>query len=563
MPLTPIIELDELFSQAGQATYQKGVLLFKTKKVSHLQRQGDVITATVQGSEFYQVKIILKPELRCECTCPAAEYMDVCKHAVAVGISLCSSQINDETPAEKENSDEQRLLGYFNERSKEELITFFMQQLERDETLRNQWLMKATLAQKNTSLEELKKLVAKALPEDALYSWQEVKHYFQLAEPQLDNLWQAMTQLSVEEQWRLTLHILKRLNDVLAQIDDSGGFRFEIEGQIYQNMAELFEQLSWSTEAKAKWLFDHMDQRKYDIFPDVLEHFKIHGEVETCLLLRCREALERIEKSSPSDNDRRWRIRVYAEPLLTAARANGNWREEERLLAMQATSSRDYLSLAQLCLDHHEELDAEDWLRKAKKNATEYELHECTRQEIRIRIALGENVQAWRLGWQLFEETHTFRDYKALLALHDELGKPEPDLLKKVEQVFANPQNQWQSDAQIEFYLSINDLIKAKQCAANGKITYPLLLRLAEMLIVNEPSESLSLYVRVIRKKLEYSDNRVYDEVIKLLQRLQKQLQTHNHSLEAFAGAVSELAKEFRRKRNLLALFNQHFPQYL
>ncbi len=63
MPSTPIIDLDELVSQAGQATYQKGVLLFKTKKVSHLQRQGDVITATVQGSEFYQVKIILKPEL--------------------------------------------------------------------------------------------------------------------------------------------------------------------------------------------------------------------------------------------------------------------------------------------------------------------------------------------------------------------------------------------------------------------------------------------------------------------------------------------------------------------
>ena len=438
-----------------------------------------------------------------------------------------------------------------------------MQQLERDETLRNQWLMKATLAQKNTSLAELKKLVAKALPEDALYSWQEVKHYFQLAEPLVDNLWQAMVQLSVEEQWRLTLHILKRLNDVVAQIDDSGGFRFEIEGQIYLNMAELFEQLSWSTEEKAKWLFDHIDQRKYDIFPDVLEHFKIHGEVETCLLLRCRQALERIEKSSLSDNDRRRRIRVYAEPLLTAARANGNWREEESLLAMQATSSRDYLSLAQLCLDHHEELDAEDWLRKAKKSATEYELHECTRQEIRIRIALGENAQAWCLGWMLFEETHTFRDYQELLTLHDELGKPEPDLLRKVEQVFANPQNQWQSDAQIEFYLSINDLIKAKQCAANGKITYPLLLRLAEMLIAKEPAESLSLYVRVIRKKLEYSDNRVYDEVIKLLQRLQKQLQTHNHSLAAFAGAVSELAKEFRRKRNLLALFNQHFPQYL
>ena len=559
--MTFIDYFDVLVNHAGQATFQKGARLFKEKKVSHLQRQGDVVTATVKGSELYRVKIILKPELRCDCTCPAAEYMDVCKHAVAVGISLFSSQVNDEPPAE--NSDEQILLRYFNERSKDELITLFMQQLERDEELRNQWLMKATLAQKSTSLTDLKKLVTKALPAHAVYGWQEVKHYFRLADQQMDNLWQAMTQLPTEEQWHLTLHILKRLNKVLEQIDDSGGFRFEIEGQIYQNMAELFDLLSWSAEEKSKWLFDHMDQRELDVFPNVFEHFNISGDVEISLLQRCREALENIEQSGSSANDRKWQIRVYSEPLLTSARANGNWREEERLLAMQATSSRDYLSLAQLCLDHHEEFDAEDWLLKAKKNASEFELQECTRKEIRIRIALGENSQAWRLGWQLFEKTHTFRDYKELLALHDELGKPEPDLLEKVEQVFANPQTQWQVDAQIEFYLSINHLAKAKQCAAKGTITYSLLLRLADALVANDPAESLSLYVRVIRKKLEYSDNRIYEEVIKLLQRLQKQLQTHKHSLEAFSGAVAELAKEHRRKRNLLALFNQRFPQYL
>lgn len=560
--MTFIDYFDVLVNHAGQATFQKGARLFKEKKVSHLQRQGDVVTAIVKGSELYHVKIILKPELRCDCTCPAAEYMDVCKHAVAVGISLFSAQINDDAPIEN-NSDEQILLRYFNERSKDELITLFMQQLERDEELRDQWRMKATLAQKSTSLTDLKKLVTKALPAHAVYGWQEVKHYFRLADQQMDNLWQAMTQLPTEEQWHLTLHILKRLNKVLEQIDDSGGFRFEIEGQIYQNMAELFDLLSWSAEEKSKWLFDHMDQRELDVFPDVFEHFNISGDVEISLLQRCREALENIEQSGSSASDRKWQIRVYSEPLLTSARANGNWREEERLLAMQATSSRDYLSLAQLCLDNHEEFDAEDWLLKAKKNASEFELQECARKEIRIRIALGENSQAWRLGWQLFEKTHTFRDYKELLALHDELGKPEPDLLEKVEQVFANPQTQWQVDAQIEFYLSINHLAKAKQCAAKGTITYSLLLRLADALVANEPAESLSLYVRVIRKKLEYSDNRIYEEVIKLLQRLQKQLQTHKHSLEAFSGAVAELAKEHRRKRNLLALFNQRFPQYL
>ncbi len=555
----PLIDIEELLLTAGPQTFQKGVLLFQKNKVSNIKMKGNTATATVQGSLSYQVKMTIQPELTCQCTCPAAEYMTVCKHAVAVGLSL-NGPLAD---VEDETRDEQVLRRYFSEKSAPELVELLLQSLESDELQWRNWLLKAKLSQNDMSLAELKKLVTKALPVRDIWGWSEVSSYFSAAEKQIDSLWNAMVSLPIESQWQLTEHVLMRLNKVLERIDDSGDYRFGIEGQISEKMPELFELLSWPAEKKAQWLFEHLNQREYDVFPDINANFTVTGEVEACLLKMCRSTLEEMADELKSGKDRTdiaRRMRVYAQPLLKAARAINNWREEERLLAMQAYQCRDYLALAQLCLDHQEELDAEDWLLRAKKVATQYEKQNCANIDIKVRIALGETAQAWKLGWQLFENARSFRAFQELQELHDELGQPEPELLTKVEQLFANPKNQHQRDAQCEFYLSIGKPDAAKQCVKEGLISIELLLKVADAIVATAPSESLAIYLQVARKMLEISDNKIYQRVTDLLLHLQKQLKRQQHPLGDFEAAVGELAMEFRRKRNFTALLNKHFP---
>jgi len=78
--------------------------------------------------------------------------------------------------------------------------------------------------------------------------------------------------------------------------------------------------------------------------------------------------------------------------------------------------------------------------------------------------------------------------------------------------------------------------------------------------VATDPAASLALYLRVIRKMLEQSDNRIYQQVIQLLQQLQRQLTQHQLPLAEFEQAVNALAIEFRRKRNFTALISKHFP---
>jgi uncharacterized Zn finger protein len=557
----PLIDIEALLLAAGPQTFQKGFVLFQQSHVSNVKIKDNIATASVKGISTYQVKMTMQPELQCHCTCPAAEYMPVCKHAVAVALSLNGQPVD----VEDETSDEQVLRRYFSEKSAEELIELLLQAIERDEQQWRSWLLKAKLSQSDISLAELKKMVTKALPARDIYNWNEVSRYFSVAEQQIDSLWEAMANLPVESQWQLTEHVLIRLNKVLERIDDSGGFRFGIEGQINEKMPELFERLSWPAEQKAKWLFDHLYQTEYDVFPDINEHFSISGDVETCLLAMCRNFLDEMASELTTGKERTdiaWRMRVYAKPLLKVAKAASNWREEEQLLAILAHQCRDYLALAQLCLDHHEELDAEDWLLRAKKIASAYEQQSCVKMDIRIRIALGETVQAWKLGWQLFERAASFHAFQKLQKLHDELGQPEAEFLHKVEQQFANPRNQQQRDAQCEFYLSIGNANAAKQCATVGAISSPLLLKVADAIVSTEPTQSLSIYQQVISNMLGQSDNKIYRQVIDLLLHLQRQLQHHQHPLDIFEAAVGALAVEQRRKRNFIALIHKHFPSY-
>jgi len=63
----------------------------------------------------------------------------------------------------------------------------------------------------------------------------------------------------------------------------------------------------------------------------------------------------------------------------------------------------------------------------------------CANMDIKVRIALGETTQAWKLGWQLFEHERSFRAFQELQELHDELGQPEPELLIKLNSFLLTP----------------------------------------------------------------------------------------------------------------------------
>src|SRR5687767_444627 len=72
---------------AGGVSFERGEDYFLDGQVKALAEHGRTITAKVQGTRPYQVKLWIEDEdLEYLCTCPMGADGDFCKHCVAVGL---------------------------------------------------------------------------------------------------------------------------------------------------------------------------------------------------------------------------------------------------------------------------------------------------------------------------------------------------------------------------------------------------------------------------------------------------------------------------------------------
>ncbi|MEX0803855.1 MAG: SWIM zinc finger family protein [Candidatus Binatia bacterium] len=73
---------------AGAVSFERGEDYFANNHVERLNEQNGVITARVQGTQPYRVKLWLdKKDLDYSCNCPVGADGEFCKHCVAVGLS--------------------------------------------------------------------------------------------------------------------------------------------------------------------------------------------------------------------------------------------------------------------------------------------------------------------------------------------------------------------------------------------------------------------------------------------------------------------------------------------
>ena len=224
----------------------------------------------------------------------------------------------------------QRLHDFFIHQEKEVLIALLLEELGRDEHRWQHWLQRAERSGQPVTQASLVKQINEALPKQSLWEWREVADYFDEAENQFEAIWEVLESLSVEAQWALVEHALSRLNQVLEQIDDSGGHRFGIEGQLTSRLPTLFRQLPWSEQQQADWLFEHLVERPLDVFPSLSDF----GDAchNPSLLVLCEQALAR-PQASDDDREHRW------QRLNSLAREHKRKRNFIRLVDSQFPSS--------------------------------------------------------------------------------------------------------------------------------------------------------------------------------------------------------------------------------
>ncbi|MEH6453081.1 MAG: SWIM zinc finger family protein [Psychromonas sp.] len=578
-----MFDLNEIKLRASSKSYQLGELLYHADKVSHLSLTDNKVTAIVAGEYDYQVSLLTSDGIAGElpqgetliasCSCPASTYQDICKHMVAVALLVENSAkevLLTKSVSVQHDDISAQLKNWFQQKSSVELTEIILDYIEQSENEESRWQLAMRNDQGDLSVAEISKLITKALPAKQVWEWHKVDAYFQHANEMFDEILIAVDKLSLDAQWKLILKLYQRLNKVLEQVDDSGGFRFYIEGQLRDKITTLFNQLGWSDNKKAQWIFSHFETYQYDVFPSVPEDFSLSDDVEALFCASCEAEIEKRMQSSLdlSDRSQKWSIKRLSTPLIEQAKLRGDWQRQCQLMKRVAYNHIDFLAISQICLDNDDQLEAEYYLQQAYQRAnSNYETAQCQTHEVKVRIALSENKQAWQLSWQMFTDAPSFRTFKKLTQLEQQIGVVDAEFIRKVEPILANCYGENRrglsanADALFDFYLDQNELSKARQWVLTHKANSVSLLKLANLIVVSHSQESVDLYYRVLNGIINQAKNSAYQEATDLLLRLEKGFSERDQAHAILYRMIADLIKKQKAKRNLMKLLKVHFAQ--
>lgn len=102
-PVAHVLHLAQLRELADGKSYARGERYHQEGRVSDLVRDGKTITATVNGSAPYAVRLwVTGDRIAYTCNCPVGEEGRFCKHCVAVALSLTDKRASRQAAIDDE-----------------------------------------------------------------------------------------------------------------------------------------------------------------------------------------------------------------------------------------------------------------------------------------------------------------------------------------------------------------------------------------------------------------------------------------------------------------------------
>lgn len=322
------MDLNSLQAQAGETTYQRGSALARAGDVTIIRtsKQGDrqAVAAQVLGTHRYTVELTFENGklVAAACSCPAFDYQTVCKHCVATAIAADSPEpTRGEANGKlsRHEQEEARLKTHLLAMDKGELTDLLLSYIASDRTDWKNWLLKAELSAQPADKKALKKLITKAFPKRHLWDYAKVDRYFRQAEAVFTVFTDQLPSLEAEDALDLLLRAIERLNTVLMEgIDDSGGFRLELEANLCGALVAQFRRLDWSDRQRAEWLVEQLCQSR-DVFPSIPTAFDLTPAEHQSLLDCCQVRLDSLPDVRKSNNATRRQIDALSRVLAQGA----------------------------------------------------------------------------------------------------------------------------------------------------------------------------------------------------------------------------------------------------
>jgi uncharacterized Zn finger protein len=577
-PFAPFLDQRALRRMAGPASFERGEDYFVSGQVKAIAEEEGTITAKVQGTQPYRVKLwIEKGDLEYSCTCPVGADGEFCKHCVAVGLTwlesseLKTSEKDKSVPGVTMDDVRAHLLG----QDKSALVDMLVEHSMEDDRLRQRLSMKAAKkSSKALDLATFRRSIDDAVESDGFVDYRSAYQYARGIEEVIDSVEDLLKEGFAMEVIELAEYALEAVEEAMGSVDDSNGEMGSVLERLQDLHHRTCKKAKPDPEALARRLFEWELRTDYDTFYGAAETYAgILGE-KGLGVYRMLAGAEwaKVPALGPGRDDpekygKRFRITHIMETLA---------RQTRDVDAVVAVKKRDlsfaynYLQIAETYKTARQHDLALEWAERGVKafpKRTDSRLREFLAEEYHRR---KRHDEAMALVWAEFTESPSFEQYRKLKAHAERIGQWESWRDKALEYLRsqiagAKSERQknrlpWYRKADhselVRIFLWEKDVEAAWREAQGGGCSNDLWLELAAKREREHPEEALPIYQRQIEPTLDRKNNEAYRQAIGLLRKVRELMVRLGREVE-FTNYLDKVRAAHKVKRNFVKLLDR------
>ena len=577
-PFAPFLEPRALQRMAGARSFERGEDYFLSRQVKTIAEEGGTITAKVQGTQPYRVKLWTeKGDLEYSCTCPMGADGEFCKHCVAVGLTWLENRELKTSGKNKSATgvtmDDVR--AHLLRQDTSALANVLVEHAMDDDRLRQRLLMQAAKkVAKGIDLVTYRRAIDEAVEADGFVDYRGAYQYARGIEEVIDSVEDLLKEGFAIEVIELAEYALEAVEEAMGSIDDSDGEMGSILERLQDLHHRACKKAKPDPEALARRLFEWELRTDYDTFYGAAENYAgILGEKGLAVYRMLAEAeWAKVPALGPGRDDpekygKRFRITHIMETL---ARQTGDVEAVIAVKKRDLSLAYHYLQIAEIYKDARKHDLALEWAERGVKafpERTDSRLREFLAEEYHRRKRYDE---AMALIWAEFAESPILDQYKKLKAHAQRIDQWESWREKALDYLrseIARARDQHQRNRSLWYHhADHSDLVRiflwekdeeaAWREAQEGGCSNDLWLELAAKRDKDHPEDALPIYQRQIEPTLDRKNNDAYAETIGLLRKV-RELMVRLERKDEFTNYLEKVRAAHKPKRNFMQLLDR------
>jgi len=569
---------------AGERSYARGEEYFEGGRVASLAENVGVVSARVQGSETYEVRLWAEDgELASSCTCPWAEEGNFCKHCVAVGLAWLAARDRAVAKAGPEKGraaakprltqDDVRAM--LRAEDKDHLVEMIMDTAANDRGLAERLEMKTARRQPGgADIATFRRVLTNAFSTGGFVDWRGAWAYARRIHEAINGVEELLNEGHAAEVIELLEHALRQCERAFGQVDDSDGAVGEVRDRLQELHLKASCKAKPEPEALARRLFDWEMTSQWDIFRGAARTYaEVFGPKGLATYRKLAEQVwARVPALAPGDKRDSFEHKRFAitSSMETLADLSGDVEQQVAVRSRDLSNAYDFLQIAEIYRQAGQHDKAMEWAEngvKAFPERTDSRLREFLADEYHRR---RRHDGAMALIWTEFSESPCLETYQ-LLKRHADRAKQWPSwrddaltaIRERIEEAKSRRRrsdfgswNRADHSDLVRIFLWEKDMEAAWQEAEAGGCSGDLWMELAAKREKEHPADAVEVYQREVEHIIDGRNNSAYEEAVRLLRKVARLMALLGRTDE-FRSYLTGVRARHKPKRNLMRLLDQ------